>query len=82
MKLYLSSYCVPTPEDLFNLVSKPAADMLVAIIPNTKDAYIERIWSMRTKDVTDFFASIGVSHVDIIDLRNYSSALDLGYSKL
>lgn len=43
MKLYLSSYRVPTPKDLEQLVGKAYADMRVVFVANAKDYYIDRI---------------------------------------
>lgn len=42
MKLYLSSYRIPTPEDLFKLVGEDPHDISVALIPNAMDYYAER----------------------------------------
>ncbi len=77
MKLYLSSYRVPTPDDFVELIGKPAGTIRLAMIPNAKDAYVERIWTMKNNDVVRFFASIGITDVTIVDLRDYSDGLQL-----
>lgn len=77
MKLYLTSYRVPVPGKLFALIGKPPEAVKIAIIPNAKDAYISRIWHMRTNEVVSYFSQLGISTCNIIDLRSYNNVADL-----
>lgn len=72
MKLYLSSYRVPTPSDLFALIGKRPDQTKVAIIPNAKDYYAEKPRAMKTQDVVDYFSELGVS-AEVVDLNDYSN---------
>lgn len=77
MKLYLSSYRVPTPNDLSELVGKPFTDMKIALISNAKDYYAPRARHIKTQKAIDFFADLGVRTINEIDLRKYDTAGDL-----
>jgi dipeptidase E len=76
MKLYLSSYRVPTPKDLAKLLSKPLKDVTVALIPNAKDYYSQRARDVKVNDLADYMRKLGLM-VDIVDLREYDSAASL-----
>ncbi len=72
MKLYLSSYRIPTPNDLALLLGKPLEDVSVALIPNAKDYYIERARVCKIGDLEEYMQQLGLK-VEIVDLRNYDS---------
>lgn len=71
MKLYLSSYRIPTPRDLIDLIGKEKKDIKVALIPNAKDYYAERPRSLKIHDVVKDFEEIGLNDIEIVDLREY-----------
>lgn len=73
MRLYLSSYRVPVPEELFRLVGKPSHEIKMAIVPNAKDKYIDRIWWLKTNQAIDYFKDLGVEKIDVVDLRTYDN---------
>lgn len=70
MKLYLSSYRIPTPNDLTNLLGKPLKNVSVALIPNAKDYYSQRAWKFVVGDLVTYMKQFGLK-VDIVDLRDY-----------
>lgn len=76
MKLYLSSYRIPTPKDLSNLLNKDLSEISVALIPNAKDYYAERIRDMKVNDLVVYMESLGLK-VDIIDLRQFNNPTTL-----
>lgn len=73
MKLYLSSYRIPTPNDLAQLLGKPLEEVSVALIPNAKDYYIERARNFKVGDLVEYMQQLGLN-VEIVDLRDYSNA--------
>lgn len=73
MKLYLSSYRIPTPADLSKLLEKPLTKTSVALIPNAKDYYSPRAWGFKVGDLVDYMEKLGL-RVDIVDLRKYKDA--------
>ena len=73
MKLYLSSYRIPTPDDLAQLLGKPLREVSVALIPNAKDYYIERARNFKVNDLVEYMQQLGLN-VEVVDLRDYDSA--------
>ena len=73
MKLYLSSYRIPTPNDLSELLGKPLQSVSVALIPNAKDYYSQRAWDIKVGDLVHYMGQLGLK-VDVVDLRNYNDA--------
>lgn len=73
MKLYLSSYRVPTPHDLIELVGKPARQIKVALIPNAKDYYAKRARDYKNNQLVEYFKNLGL-HADIVDLADFEQA--------
>lgn len=73
MKLYLSSYRIPTPNDLARLLGKSLDEVSVALIPNAKDYYIERARNFKVGDLVEYMQQLGLK-VEVIDLRDYSDA--------
>lgn len=70
MKLYLSSYRVPTPDALFALLPKAPAECKVAIIPNAKDYKLPQERADSIDEVQSDLKKLGFSS-DILDLREY-----------
>ncbi len=68
MKLYLSSYRVPTPNDLFELVGKNPDKIKIALIPNAKDYYAEKARNVKIQSTIDYFNTIGIKHFKVVDL--------------
>lgn len=73
MKLYLSSYRIPTPSDLEKLLGKPLSHTSVALIANAKDYYTERPRSFTVRDFVNYMEDLGLN-VDEVDLREYDSS--------
>jgi dipeptidase E len=76
MKLYLSSYRIPTPQDFVGLIGKTPSETKIALIPNAKDYYAERARNFKNNVVLEFMQSIGFKP-ELIDLRDYSDAVQL-----
>jgi dipeptidase E len=72
MKLYLSSYRIPTPNDLEELLGKPLNQTTVALIANAKDYYTERPRNFTVSEFAKYMEGLGLS-VDEVDLREYNS---------
>lgn len=70
MKLYLSSYRIPTPSDLAALLGKELSQASVALIPNAKDYYSKRPWEFKVGSMVEHLQEFGLS-VETIDLREY-----------
>lgn len=71
MNLYLTSYRIPAPDELFELVGKKPEDIRTAVIPNAKDYYAERARRVKIRDVTDYLGNAGLAS-SVIDLRDFS----------
>jgi len=71
MKLYLSSYRIPVPEKLIDLVGKPANEITVAVIPNAKDYYSARAKKFKVDDFCEFLKTLNMSSA-VVDLQDYS----------
>lgn len=76
MKFYLSSYRIPVPDKLFELVDKPADSMKTAIIPNGSDYYSERARKVKLRETKEYLAGLGLV-ADIVDLRDHKNATEL-----
>jgi dipeptidase E len=72
MKLYLSSYRIPSPNDLAKLLGKPLKETSVAFIPNAIDYYIERARNVKVGGVVEYLQQLGLT-AEVIDLRNYDN---------
>lgn len=70
VKLYLTSYNIPTPHDFCALVGKAAGDITLGVIANAKDYYAPRPRAIKLQKVTDTLHSFGFS-ATLIDLRDY-----------
>lgn len=73
MKLYLSSFRIPTPNDLETLLGKPLSSTSVALIANAKDYYAERPRNLKVGDLVTYMRQLGLS-VELVDLRDYDDA--------
>lgn len=80
MKLYLSSFRIPTPNDLAKLLGKPLGQTSVALIANAKDYFTERPRDFVVSELVAYLENLGLS-VDQIDLREFEDA-DLLKEKL
>jgi dipeptidase E len=76
MKLYLSSYRIPTPEDLYKLLDKTPGETKVAIIPNAKDYYADRARKFKIEEMRQFIQALGLQ-AGIVDLKEYESPLEV-----
>ena len=81
MKLYLSSYRIPAPEALTNLIGAAPGDTRVALLPNAKDYYADRARDFKLRQTADYFGSLGYHTTEIVDLRTFDSADSL-YQRL
>lgn len=70
MKLYLSSYRIPTPDELFALLGKSPIGSRVAIIPNAKDDVLPNERAVKLDEVIYDLAKFGFV-TETIDLRDY-----------
>lgn len=73
MKLYLSSYRIPTPDDLSKLLGKPLDKASMALIPNAQDYYSKRAKAFKVKALKTEFEARGFK-VTVVDLQDYDSA--------
>lgn len=73
MKLYLSSYRFPEPEELLRLFVKYPLASKLAIIPNAQDYRLPDERGDRLDELTADLAKIGLES-DIVDLREHEDA--------
>ncbi|MGI9027592.1 MAG: Type 1 glutamine amidotransferase-like domain-containing protein [Candidatus Saccharimonadales bacterium] len=73
MKLYLSSYQLPTPEDVLRLIGKPVTDIRLALIPNAKDYYAERARNVKMAEKAAYLKTHGIQS-EPVDLMRFSDA--------
>lgn len=76
MKLYLSSYRVPSPHDLFALVGKAPETVKIALLPNAKDLKEPSEYQESLEEVAKYFGSFKCAF-EVIDLRLFSVATAL-----
>jgi len=76
MKLYLSSYRIPTPNDLAGLLGKPLSDCRLAVIPNAKDYHLPNIRAQKLDELIADLAQLELSG-DVVDLRDYDNSEQL-----
>lgn len=70
MKLYLSSYHVPVPDALLEMLPKAATECAVAIIPNAKDFKLPDERAQSIDELIYDLAKFGFK-CEVIDLREY-----------
>jgi dipeptidase E len=71
MKLYLSSYRIPVPDELAKLLGRPLGETSVALISNAKDYYAERARRFKVGDIMKYMEEQGL-RADEVDLREYN----------
>lgn len=76
MKLYLSSYRLPVPNELCNLVGKQFEQIKIALIPNAKDYYADKARSVKIRAYTTYFQNFNFQ-TEVVDLRNINNTRDL-----
>lgn len=77
MKLYLSSYRVPTPNDLEKLLDRKPSETKFAIIANAKDYLIDRARNVKVRDIKKYLNTLGFNSAQEIDLRAYKDPVKL-----
>lgn len=75
MKLYLSSYRIPHPEKLFDLIGKDPAAMRGVIITNAKERRTEQERDQKTKNLQNDLAAIGLTNTVAVDVRKNELSL-------
>lgn len=70
MKLYLSSYRIPSIVELEELLGKSLQETRVGLLPNAKDYYSQRARDFKVGDLGDYMQQLGLK-VEIVDLREY-----------
>jgi dipeptidase E len=76
MKIYLSSNKIPDTKVFSELVGKPLTEVKLALIPNAKDNYSEKLRSFKLSQAIAYFSSLGIKIV-IVDLRDYDNSVIL-----
>ena len=76
MKLYLSSYRIPVPDELRKLLGKPLGETSVALIPNAADYYSKLAWEFKVRELVRYMEQLGLK-VDVVDLRGYNDPTTL-----
>jgi dipeptidase E len=76
VKLYLSSYRVPTPDALFALLPKPPTECSIAVIPNAQDDKLPQERAQRIDELIYDLAKFGFK-TEVIDLREYDEGQSL-----
>src|ERR1044071_3786501 len=72
MKLYLSSYRIPSPHALAQLINISDRPATVAIIPNAKDYYANRARAFKIEQTKQFLIEQGFAPT-VLDLREYDN---------
>jgi dipeptidase E len=70
LKLYLTSYRIPSPNALFNLLEKKPGNIRTAVIPNAKDYYAERARNFKIGETNQYLSNLGFQP-ETVDLREY-----------
>ncbi len=73
MKLYLSSYRIPTPNDLFKLLAKSPQQVKVALVPNAQDDKLPEERAVGIDEVANDLEKHGLAS-EVVDLREYDEA--------
>ncbi len=76
MKLYLSSYRVPQPDKLFELIGKDPSEIKGAIVTNAKDRRTSEEQALKLKNLQDDLASIGLTDTVVVNLRSSDVPFD------
>ena len=78
MKLYLTSYRIPTPEDLFKLFEKSAEKVSTGIITNAKDKKPADERDQKLNDVKSYLSNLGLVRSAFVDLKQYADPIQMG----
>ena len=73
MKLYLSSYRIPAPDELAAMLPKSFTECRTAIIPNAQDYQLPNIRAQKLDDLYIDLSKFGIK-ADIIDLREFDDS--------
>lgn len=71
--MYLSSYRIPTPNDLADLLGKDFAQVRIATIANAKDYLAERARNVKIREAHSDLEKLGFKP-ESLDLRNFDDA--------
>lgn len=74
MKLYLTSYRIPTPDDLKDLLKKDFSQVRVATIANAKDYLAERARNVKIEESHADLEVLGFKNIEEVDLREFRDA--------
>lgn len=74
MKLYLTSYRIPTPDDLKDLLKKDFSQVSVATIANAKDYLAERARNVKIEESHLDLEELGFKNIEQVDLRRFRDA--------
>jgi dipeptidase E len=66
----LTSYRIPSPNALFNLLEKKPGNIRTAVIPNAKDYYAERARNFKIGETNQYLSNLGFQP-ETVDLREY-----------
>lgn len=76
MKLYLTSYRIPTPDDLKDLLGKDFSQVKVATIANAKDYLAERARNVKISEAHKDLENLGFKPISL-DLREFDNSNEL-----
>jgi dipeptidase E len=76
MKLYLSSYRIPDPQVLTDLLGKSPRQTKVALIPNAKDYYAPRARAFKARQIQAALRAYGFNST-VVDLNDFPGAGEL-----
>lgn len=77
MKLYLSSYRIPTPNDLLDLLGKEFSEIKVTTIANAKDYLAERARDVKIDESHSDLEKLGFRNIKEVDLREFRDQEEL-----
>lgn len=79
MKLYLTSYRIPFPDELFALVGKKPEQIKIGCIPNAKDYFSVRARNYKINESLDYLKDLGLKPrvIDLIGQNKMSLVKDL-----
>jgi dipeptidase E len=73
MNLLLTSYRIPNPNILPELLKKDISNSSVGLITNARDYYSKRAKQVKISDSVDYFNSLGFKKINTIDLNLYKN---------
>lgn len=83
MKLFLSSYRIPSAEALCELIAKNPDKTSIGVIPNAGDYYAKRARDYKINETRKYLENLGF-HTALIDLHDYTdeTSLDRALSEI